>query len=151
PRDRNNTQNPFQVIYVTNHYETEYLYAEDGSLLLDDNGNPVYNPTHRNFATRGALETEPSTDIDQVTLASVDALVKLSKNWSYNFNTSVNHGLIRRESYSKPGGILDIILNNAPVGNKFDDQQDRLDLTISNRLNYNLLLNNHNLNVMGLY
>src|SRR5690606_12279803 len=36
PRDRNNTQNPFQVIYVTNHYETEYLYAEDGSLLLDD-------------------------------------------------------------------------------------------------------------------
>ena len=151
PRDRNNTQNPFQSVYVTNQYETEYLYDDEGNIKLDENGNPVYNPTHRGFATRGALETEKSSDIDQVTLASVDALVKFSKNWSYGFNTSVIHGLIRRESYSKPGGILDIILNNAPVGNKFDDQQDRLDLTISNRLNYTLNLNNHNLNMLGLY
>jgi len=151
PRDRNNTQNPFQSVYVTNQYETEYLYDDEGNIQLDENGNPEYNPTHRNFATRGALETEKSSDIDQVTLASVDALVKFSKNWSYGFTTSINHGLIRRESYSKPGGILDIILNNAAVGNKFDDQQDRLDLTISNRLNYTLNLNNHNLNMLGLY
>lgn len=151
PRDRNNTQNPFQTVYVTNQYETEYLYDEEGNIKLDANGNPEYNPTHRGFATRGALETEPAIDIDQITLASVDAMVKFSKNWSYGFTTSINHGLTRRESYSKPGGILDIILNNAAVGNKFDDQQDRLDLTISNRLNYVLNLNNHNLNVLGLY
>ncbi|AFL81375.1 TonB-linked outer membrane protein, SusC/RagA family [Aequorivita sublithincola DSM 14238] len=151
PRDRNNTQNPFQPIYVTNEYENEFLYDDDGEILLDNNGEPTYNPTHRDFATRKALETEKSTDINNVTLASVDALVKLSKNWSYGFNTSVNHLLRRRESYSKPGGVLDIILNNAPVGNKFDDQQDRLDLTISNRLNYTLNSNNHNLNVLGLY
>lgn len=151
PRDRNNTQNPFQPIYVTNEYEAEFLYDDDGNFQLDDNGDPVYNPTHRDFATRKALETEKSSDIDNITLASVDALVKFSKNWSYGFTTSINHGLTRRESYSKPGGVLDIILNNAAVGNKFDDQQDRLDLTISNRLNYTLNLNKHNLNVLGLY
>ncbi len=151
PRDRNNSQNPFRPIYTVNAYETEYLYDTDGQIVLDDNGNPKYNPTHDGFPIRGALETEPSMDIDNITLASVDALIKFSKNWSYGFNTSINHGLIRRESYSKPGGILDIILNNAPVGNKFDDQQDRLDLTISNRLNYTLNSNGHNLNVLGLY
>ncbi len=151
PRDRNNSQNPFRPIYTVNEYETEYLYDEEGNILLDDNGDPTYNPTHDGFPIRGALETERSTDIDNVTLASVDALVKFSKNWSYGFTTSINHALTRRESYSKPGGILDIILNNAPVGNKFDDQQDRLDLTISNRLNYVLSSNNHNLNVLGLY
>lgn len=58
PRDRNNTQNPFQSVYVTNQYETEYLYDDEGNIQLDENGNPEYNPTHRNFATRGALETE---------------------------------------------------------------------------------------------
>ena len=151
PRDRNNSQNPFRPIYTANPYETEFLYDADGQIVLDDNGNPKYNPTHDGFPIRGALETEIATDVDNITLASVDALVKFSKNWSYGFNTSVNHGLTRRESYSKPGGILDIILNNAPVGNKFDDQQDRLDFTISNRLNYTLKSNNHNLNVLGLY
>src|SRR5690606_3978048 len=78
-------------------------------------------------------------------------LIKFSKNWSYGFNASINHVLTRRESYSMPGGVLDIILNGAPVGNKFDDQQDRLDFTISNRLNYTLTANNHTLNVLGLY
>ncbi|MEH6764829.1 MAG: SusC/RagA family TonB-linked outer membrane protein [Aequorivita antarctica] len=151
PRDRYNSQNPFYPIYSANAYETEFVYDEEGNIQLDDNGDPVYNPTHGGFPIRKALETERSSDIDQVTLASVDALVKFSKNWSYGFTTSINHGLIRRESYSKPGGVLDIILNGGPVGNKFDDQQDRLDLTISNRLNYTLNLNNHNLNVLGLY
>lgn len=151
PRDRNNSQNPFRPINSVNAYETEFLYNEDGTITLDDNGDPKYNPTHDGFPVRGALVTEKSTDVDNVTLASVDALVKFSKNWSYGFTTSINHVLTRRESYSKPGGILDIILNNAPVGNKFDDQQDRIDMTISNRLNYVLSSNNHNLNVLGLY
>lgn len=151
PRDRNNAQNPFRPLLTYNAYEPEFNYDEDGNIALDENGNPIYNPTHTSFPIRGALDTEPSIDIDQNTIANVDALVKLSKNWSYNFNTAINHSLIRRESYSKPGGILDIILNNAPVGNKFDDQQDRLDMTISNRLLYNLNNNNHHLDVMGLY
>ncbi|HLV51046.1 MAG TPA: SusC/RagA family TonB-linked outer membrane protein, partial [Flavobacterium sp.] len=152
PRDRNNSQNPFRHMLDVNSYETEFLLNEDGTTMLDANGNPLYNPTSTDFPVRHALVTEKSFDVDNTTLASVDALVTLSKNWSYGFTTSINHVLTRRESYSLPGGVLDIILYGAtPTGNKFDDQQDRLDFTISNRLVYNLNSNNHNLNVLGLY
>ena len=111
PRDRNNSQNPFRHMLDVNPYETEFLYDEDGSIILDDNGDPLYNPTSTGFPVRNALETEPSFDVDHTTLASVDALITFSKNWSYAFNTSVNHVLTRRESYSKTGGVLDVILN----------------------------------------
>ncbi|MCG2418454.1 SusC/RagA family TonB-linked outer membrane protein [Aequorivita sp. F47161] len=153
PRDRNNTQNPFRGMLDYNGYETEFLLNEDGTVQVDDNGNPIYNPTHTGFPIRGALLSEPSEDIDNQTIGSVDALVTFSKNWSYGFNVAVNWGATRRESYSKPGGILDVILEGAgnPTGNKFDDQQHRLDLTVSNRLMYNLSKNNHNLSVLGLY
>ncbi|MDP2685824.1 MAG: SusC/RagA family TonB-linked outer membrane protein [Aequorivita sp.] len=151
PRDRNNTQNPFRGMLDYNGYETEFQLDEDGNIAIDDNGNPIYNPTHTGFPIRGALLSEPSEDIDNQTIGSVDAVVTFSKNWSYGFNVAVNWGATRRESYSKPGGILDIILNGEPTGNKFDDQQHRLDFTVSNRLMYNLNKNNHNLNVLGLY
>ncbi|SRX54661.1 SusC/RagA family TonB-linked outer membrane protein [Aequorivita sp. CIP111184] len=153
PRDRNNTQNPFRGILDYNAYETEFLLNEDGTTQVDDNGNPIYNPTHTGFPIRGALLSEPSEDIDNQTIGSVDAVVTFSKNWSYGFNVAVNWGATRRESYSKPGGILDVILEGAdnPTGNKFDDQQHRLDFTVSNRLVYNLKKNNHSLNVLGLY
>lgn len=152
PRDRNNTQNPFRGMLDYNGYETEFLLNEDGTVQLDENGNPIYNPTHTTFPIRGALLTEPSEDIDNTTIGSVDALIKFSKHWSYNFNIAANWGATRRESYSKPGGILDALIGD-PLnpGNKFDDQQHRLDLTVSNRLNYNLSTEAHNLNVLALY
>lgn len=152
PRDRNNTQNPFRGMLDYNGYETEFVIDEDGNTVLDENGNPTYNPTHTGFPIRGALLSEPSEDIDNTTLGSVDALVTFDKHWSYNFAVGVNWLATRRESYSKPGGILQELIGdpNNP-GNKFDDQQHRLDLTLSNRLNYNLTTDTHTLNVLGLY
>ncbi|MCB0464331.1 MAG: SusC/RagA family TonB-linked outer membrane protein [Aequorivita sp.] len=152
PRDRNNTQNPFRGMLDYNPYETEYLLDDDGNVVLDENGNPVYNPTHTTFPVRGALDSEPSIDINNTTLGSVSTMIKFDKHWSYNFETAVNWQAKRRESYSKPGGILDALIGNPDLpGNKFDDQQHRLDYTISNRLNYTLSNNGHNLNVLGLY
>ncbi len=149
PRDRNNAQNPFRAMLDYNPYETEFLLDENGEAVIDENGNPVYNPTHTTFNVRGALLTEPAEDIENVTLGSVDTQVILSKNWSYGFNTAVSHLNFREESYSQPGGILQIILNGN--GNKRDSGTQRLDLTVSNRLNYNLDLNEHTLNVLGLF
>jgi TonB-linked SusC/RagA family outer membrane protein len=151
PRDRYNAQNPFYSMMAYNPYETEFILNEDGTIQLDDNGNPVYNPTHTTFPIRGALLSEPNELITNVTLASVDATVKFSKNFSYTFSTAVNHVAARQESYSKPGGILDNLIGDPDFpGNKFDAQTHRLDLTFSNRLNYTLQTNNHNLNVLGL-
>jgi TonB-linked SusC/RagA family outer membrane protein len=152
PRDRNNTQNPFRAMLDYNGYETEFVIDETGALVLDENGNPIYNPTHTTFPVRGALLSEPSEDMDNTTLGSVDAVVTFDKHWSYNLNVAVNWGATRRESYSKPGGILDALIGDpTKPGNKFDDQQHRVDFTVSNRVNYNLSTDDHNLNVLGLY
>src|SRR5690554_2598630 len=135
PRDRNNAQNPFRAMLDYNAYETEFLLDSDGNIELDQNGNPIYNPTHSGFPVRGALLSEPADEINNTTLGSVDALVKFNKNWSYNFNVAANWLARRTESYSKPGGILDDMIGDADKpGNKLDTQAHILDLTISNRI-----------------
>jgi TonB-linked SusC/RagA family outer membrane protein len=152
PRDRNNVQNPFRAMYDYNPWETEFVLDEDGNIVVDENGSPVYSPTLTTFNVRGALLSEPNQEIENLTLGSVDATVRFTKNLSYGFNTSVSHLNKREESYSKPGGILQELIGDADnPGNKFDTGDQRLDLTVSNRLNYNLNKNNHNLNVLGLF
>ena len=152
PRDRNNTQNPFRGMLDYNAYEPEFLLNDDGSIVMDENGDPVYNPTHTTFPIRGALETEPNLLIDNVTIASVNTNIRLSDNFDYGFNVSVSHLNQTEESYSQPGGILqNLIGDDENPGNKFDRSAHRLDLTLSNRLNYNLRKGDHNLNVLGLF
>lgn len=152
PRDRNNAQNPFRAMLDYNGYEPEFTLDDEGNRVLDENGNPIYNPTHSGFPVRGALLSEPNNVVDNTTLGSVDALIKINKNWSYNFNVSVNWLAGRTESYSKPGGILDGLIGDPDFpGNKFDSQRHRLDLTLSNRVNYNFQNDKHSVNVLGLY
>ncbi|PKA83468.1 TonB-linked SusC/RagA family outer membrane protein [Ulvibacter sp. MAR_2010_11] len=152
PRDRNNVQNPFRAMYDYNPYETEFVLDEDGNVVLDENGNPVYSATHTTFNVRGALLSEPAIQIENNLLASVDAEVRFTKDFSYGINVAANSVNQRNESYSKPGGILDAIIGdpNNP-GNKLDTGIYRYDFTISNRLNYNLSANNHHLNALGLF
>ena len=152
PRDRNNTQNPFRGYFDYNAYEPEFLLDEDGNIILDENGNYVYNPTHTTFPVRGALLTEPFFAVDNITLASVTAIVKFSERWSYEFQTALSHVHTQAESYSKPGGILDALIGNpnAP-GNKYDRSYHKLDITYSNRVNYAINNDSHSLNVMGLF
>ena len=85
PRDRNNVQNPFRAYFDYSPYETEFLLDPDGNVMLDESGNPIYNPTHTTFNVRGALLSEPALEIENLTLGSVDAIVRLSKNFSYGF------------------------------------------------------------------
>ena len=152
PRDRNNAQNPFRAMYDYNPYETEFVLDEDGNVTVDENGNPVYSPTHTTFNVRGALLSEPSVAIENNLLGNLDAEVRLTKNFSYGFSASANSLNRRTDGYSKPGGILDAIIGdpNNP-GNKLDTGIYRYDFTVGNRLNYNLDSNNHHLNVMGLF
>jgi len=152
PRDRNNVQNPFRAMYDYNPYEYEFELDEDGNLVLDENGNPIYTPTHTTFNVRGALLSEPAIEIQNNLISSVDAEVKFSDSFSYGFRAAINSINRRTESYSKPGGILDSIIGDPDnPGSKLDTGTYRFDMTISNRLNYNLLTDNHNLNVLGLF
>lgn len=153
PRDRNNVQNPFRAMYIYNPYETEFVLNPDGTVELDENGEPVYNPTHQGFSIRGALLSEPENTITNLLLASVNTTVKFNPNWSYTFSAAFNHVNLRRESYSKPGGILQNIIGDPDFpGLKTDNGAQRLDMTLSNRLNYSInTQNGHNVNVLGLF
>jgi len=153
PRDRNNVQNPFRAMYIYNAYETEFLLNPDGTVQIDENGNPIYNPTHQGFPIRGAILSEPANTITNLLLASVNTTVKFNPNWSYTFSAAFNHVNFRAESYSKPGGILQNIIGNPDFpGLKTDNGAQRLDMTLSNRLNYNISTQNgHNVNVLGLF
>ena len=152
PRDRNNVQNPFRAMYDYNPYETEFVLEEDGSPVLDENGDPIYSATHTQFNVRGALLSEPAITIQNNLLASTDAEVKFSDRLSYGFNVAVSNLNQRTESYSKPGGILDALIGdpNNP-GNKLDTGTYRFDMTLSNRLDYHLQNDDNNLNVLGLF
>lgn len=151
PRDRFNAQNPFFVTYSANQYETEFVLDEFGNPVLDDNGDPIYNLGAVDYPIREALTDEPQTDINNTTLASVRAQVLFNDNWSYEFQTAVNWLARRTEYYIKPGSYLAQVAAGLEGGNKRDFQDHRLDLTISNRINYNLANNDHSLNVLGLY
>lgn len=152
PRDRNNAQNPFRAMYDYSPYETEFILNEDGSIALDENGNPIYNPTNTTFNVRGALLSEPAIAIQNNWLGSVNAEVRLFSGFSYTFGVAANGINERTESYSKPGGILDSIIGDpANPGNKLDTGNYRYDVTFSNRLNYNLSAENHHLDVIGLF
>ncbi|RMA57915.1 SusC/RagA family TonB-linked outer membrane protein [Ulvibacter antarcticus] len=152
PRDRNNSQNPFRHMLDVNPYETEFVLDEFDQITYNENGEPIYNTTTTGYPVRRALETEPAFEVENITLANVDALVKFSKSLSYGFSFAVNHLNRRRETYSKPGGVLDDLIGNADFpGRKTDANTQRLDMTASNRLNYTLITENHNLNILGLF
>jgi TonB-linked SusC/RagA family outer membrane protein len=152
PRDRFNDQNPFFVVYSASPYDTEFVLDENGDVVLDENGDPVYNTDGAtSYPIREALLDEPRQDIKNTTLASVRAQVLFDKHWSYEFQTSVNWLARRQEYYIKPGAYLTEVAAGLEGGNKRDFQDHRLDLTVSNRLNYNLSSEAHNLNVLGLY
>ncbi|MBV1924875.1 MAG: SusC/RagA family TonB-linked outer membrane protein [Flavobacteriaceae bacterium] len=152
PRDRNNAQNPFRAMYDYNPYETEFVLDEDGNVTFDENGDPIYSPTHTTFNVRGALLSEPAEDIKNNLLTNIDAQVIFSDRFSYGLNVAMNGINERTESYSKPGGILDDIIGDADnPGNKLDTGAYRYDFTIGNRLNYNLNTDTHSLNALGLF
>lgn len=151
PRDRFNAQNPFFVVYSGNPYDTEFVLDEDGNPELDENGDPIYNLGQAGYPIREALDDEPQTEIQNTTLASVKAQVLFNKNWSYEFQTAVNWLARRVEYYIKPGSYLSEVAAGLEGGMKRDFQDHRLDMTISNRLNYNLSSGDHNVNVLGLY
>ncbi|MBK5214622.1 MAG: TonB-dependent receptor [Flavobacteriaceae bacterium] len=152
PRDRNNSQNLFRFLYDVNPYERYYVYDADGNQVFNEYGNPLYNNTNTGFAGVGSILTEPATDSWNTFLASGDAQVKFTKNFSYSLRYSLNSVNRRRDSYSLPGGVLINLIGNPDFpGNKLDFESFRTDITISNNLNYTLSLNDHHLNVLGLY
>ncbi|WP_296149822.1 SusC/RagA family TonB-linked outer membrane protein, partial [uncultured Flavobacterium sp.] len=154
PRDRNNVQNPFRARYSYNAYEP--LYERDpstGEVLLDQNGNPSFNPTHEGLSISEAILN--NTTDERYFRGYVRPYVELKLYKGLVFTTKFNMNYERRQSetYTKPGSQLDLILNaGTATGQKGDSGWDNFDYQWTNTLNYSFSLGEaHNFSATLLY
>ncbi|AUC77487.1 SusC/RagA family TonB-linked outer membrane protein [Olleya sp. Bg11-27] len=153
PRDRNNVQNPFRAMYDYNPYETKYVLDADNNVVLDSNGNPEYNRTSAGFSVAEALVNNTEVEYNTYIIGGVSAVANLTDHWTNTFKMGASNTAFRRESWLKPGSILDQIVGDPDnPGSKTDNGSNELDMTITNLLSYNTTIaEKHNLTVTGLF
>eukprot|EP01029_Cantina_marsupialis_P032154 TRINITY_DN957_c0_g6_i1.p1 TRINITY_DN957_c0_g6~~TRINITY_DN957_c0_g6_i1.p1 ORF type:complete len:1004 (-),score=147.98 TRINITY_DN957_c0_g6_i1:3283-6294(-) len=146
PRDRNNVQNPFRAMYDYNPYETIYERDSSGNLILDENGDPIYNFTHLGFSVVEALEKNPEEERNFRMLASFNIDYKILDWLNFTTKFSGTYDRYQREYQIYPGSILDFYVGdeNAP-GSKTDNGSDTFEYTWLNQLNFNRSFGDHNI------
>lgn len=149
-RDRNNVQNPFRAVYDYNPYEPEFVYEDDGTLRLDENGDPVYNNTHEGFSISEAQRNNPEEAIRTNAIGNLYAEASILENLRFKTQAGGNYRIYRRNYYIQPGSILDGYVGdpNAP-GIKTDNGHDRFIFNWFNTLSYDFTLGGrHQFNTM---
>ncbi|WP_196890938.1 SusC/RagA family TonB-linked outer membrane protein [Aureivirga marina] len=150
PRDRNNVQNPFRAMYTYNPYETVFELDGDGNVVLDDNGNPVYNFTHAGFSISEAIKNNPESDKFLRIFSTLNADVKFTENLVYTTKVGLNYRRFKGEYFVKPGSILDGYVGDADApGSKRDSGSDRFGFNFQNVLKYKTTINEKH-NISGL-
>ncbi|WP_460189148.1 SusC/RagA family TonB-linked outer membrane protein [Urechidicola sp. KH5] len=153
PRDRNNVQNPFRAMYDYNPYEPKYIVDDNNELVLDENGQPQFNPTRAGFSISEALINNPEDEYRTIIVGGFSARVKFSDKFSNTFRAGATNTRFRREYFIKPGSILDGYVGDADnPGIKTDNGSSSLDYTITNLFEYNdTFAEKHNLNLTALF
>lgn len=111
-RDRYNEQNPFNGVYTYNPYETVYQQDENGEVVLDENGNPVWNQTTRGFNSLEGINNAPEIYKYLNIIGNVYAQVDIVKGLSVKTDIGVKYRTDRRKAYTMPGSILDSYIGN---------------------------------------
>ena len=149
-RDVYNVQNPFVAVYTYNPYETEFVLDDNGEQVLDTNGNPVYNRTQQGFSISEALVNNPENKKRANAIGSIYLQATILPKLTFKSQVGGNYQIYRRETYIKPGSILDGYIGdpNAP-GIKTDNGSDRFLYNWFNTLSYNFKLGSqHEFNTM---
>jgi len=137
-RDRNNVQNPFRAMYDYNPYEP--IYERDlttGELLLDENGNPSFNPTQQGLSISEAILNNTSENRTFSGFFRPYLELLLYKGLTFSTRFSMNYQRFQGERFTKPGSQLDLIINSGtPTGTKTDLGSDNLDYQWTNTLTY---------------
>lgn len=154
PRDRYNSQNPFAAMNWYNGYEPVYDRDVDtGELILDSEGQPVYNLTHTGFPIAEALlnNTEDTRFFRGYVRPYMD--VKIMKDLTFTTRFAANYERYQRESFVKPGSVLDGYVGDPSApGSKTDNGWDNLDLQWTNILKYNFSIKEkHNFEAIAMY
>ncbi|WP_010230019.1 SusC/RagA family TonB-linked outer membrane protein [Gillisia marina] len=113
PRDRNNVQNPFRGVYDYNPYEPLFLRDADNNIVVDAEGNNVFNPTSTGFPIARALTTEPENNRNFLIIGSGFADIKLTDKFSNRFSVGATSNRFNRTNRSVAGGLLQSFVGDA--------------------------------------
>ena len=146
-RDRNNIQNPFRAIYLYNPYEPVFERNDDGSFVIDSEGNYVYNAGSQPFSIIEGIMNAPSVRKTTHFVANAFADYELGKGFSFKTQYSANYRRYKGENYTMPKSQLDIIVGDPKApGSKSDYGRDSYLYTWLNQLNYQKSFGQHNFN-----
>jgi len=153
PRDRNNVQNPFRAMYDYNPWDPLYERDANNDIVLDEQGEPVYNRTTTGFPIARALETEPENNRNFLIIGSLFADMKFSDKFSNRFSIGATNNRLNRTARSISGGVLEGFIGDANFpGRQTDNFENTLEYNVNNLLTYSDTYNGvHNLTVSGLF
>lgn len=144
PRDRNNIQNPFNAMYSYSPYETVYSRDHHNAVVLDDNGDPVYNGTHQNLQILESIKNNPEEKRNIRAIGGLHFDYEISENISFKTKVSGTYDRYQRESYTQPGSILDGFVGDPEApGSKRDNGSDTFEYTWLNQLSFNKEFGDH--------
>jgi len=132
-RDRYNAQNPTYVGYQTNNYEP--VYNKDGS----------FNYTTQGFSVLEAIRNNPEITHSVNSLGNIYAILKPIKNLQLKSSIGLNFTTFNRESFIKPGSILDQYVGDPTApGDKVDNGRNTFNYVWSNTAQYDWAINKDN-------
>ncbi|WP_103865260.1 TonB-dependent receptor [Aquimarina sp. I32.4] len=147
PRDRNNVQNPFRALYDYNPYEPLFSRDANGGILLDLQGNPVYNPTSTFFPIARALQTETENTRNFLIIGNVAANISLSEKFSNRFSVGLVSNRFNRTNRSIQGGVLQGFIGDSQFpGTQTENSAIDFEYNVANLFSYNDTFNDvHNI------
>ena len=149
PRDRNNVQNPFSAMYSYSPYETVFRRDGDDNILLDDNGDPVYNLTHQGFQILEAIKNNPEEERNIRAIGGIHFDYKISEEFSFKTKVSGTYDRYQREAYTQPGSVLDGYVGDpAAPGSKRDNGSDTFEYTWLNQVTFNKEFGDHKVDAL---
>lgn len=146
PRDRRNSQSPFVGYLQYKPYAPLYQTDDDGNILYNSLGDPIYNQTGLATLSYQSLDEMRYTDRSRQNFrlfGSAFLEADIFKNVRARTSFGANYDSYKLESFLKPIAYLNQVLSVNPNGTKTDVNTHRLDYNWRNEITYDQNFGNH--------
>ena len=140
-RDRNNVQNPINGRFTANPYEPVYRTDENGDRIPNLRGLDTFNPTHSGLNSLAQVRANQDDDTDNRFFGTLNADIKLSDAFSYQFGTNVSYFNRTARGVLHAGSALDLIFNGTPTGSADASNSNTFQYSLLNKFNFNKVFN----------
>ena len=140
-RDRNNVQNPINGRFTANPYEPVYSTDENGDRIPNLRGLDTFNPTHSGLNSLAQVRANQDDDTDNRFFGTLNADIKLSDAFSYQFGTNVSYFNRTARGVLHAGSALDLIFNGTPTGSADAFNSNTFQYSLLNKFNFNKVFN----------